>query len=917
MTSTSPVATTPAVGSPQQNSFHPSWSAADNSASAPVFVKNRYGREDMLALMGDAAGHPAPEGLRDCPFYVEEALQPIVCYPLSDLEQRLQQNINSSKAMASLSHAERANIATGAAYSGSTDGGTACQKASTGGWTSVKQWNRNHPNTGSARGTSFSRVYGSSGRNTTRGDGTNISQDHSQLNSFGQRFATRGRGTLASARGGTVSGTTFNSRAQGLYDPRDPKGDTASSISEVPQESLRKNESGLMPEWMEDGEDQDKGESGDDTISATGSFDEHGRFRKKHHGPLDPSEEKTPGVNRDRCEKQQTTNVENYSIVSSIEKNGASQQMSGDPNLSSAQTHVLNSDAATSHGYSNVLSQAEAVGYHPSVPSQPSVGTVPTVVPNSIHQNASQFFYLDPTKQERGPFEKMQMDSWYKRGYFTEALEVRRHPEAKYRTLGELVQLNGQLTPFDFKDDVSCQPSVTPVFSNPAPPFATLFASGTGTMWSELSNPSSMIYNQASYDHIAVERKRIGDEQRRILEEQAKMREYQEHLIREMQKQREEQEKQLLEQKLALMKHQEEIERRERELKESAEETKARLEMERLALAEKARQLEEERVAKIQEKMERQRKVEETLKRQHEVEKERRANECAEEEARRLAAANAEKIRIQQAELHRKQRIAEDSVRKSTVAQSSSLNEKGKSQDSAKTFEIEEVWQPAPKPSQTTVQSTEQSSVASPQTLRSSSTKVAPWLSASSIAPMKEKSLKEIQEEEERLLRAEQTQQARLRKEAAKRALGMCEDNTAFIDWVVQRLKQLSSTVEADVLAMFIEGIENPDEVEDYVMGYLGDSKTVKEFVREFLQKRSDFRNRGQHAVKDDLSCARGAPVSGNGSGFSVVQGRKKKNKGARLIVDGSCLGFRATSDPNRVNQGEIETVALSPGQKR
>uniref|UniRef100_A0A0K0D5I6 PWI domain-containing protein n=1 Tax=Angiostrongylus cantonensis TaxID=6313 RepID=A0A0K0D5I6_ANGCA len=374
------------------------------------------------------------------------------------------------------------------------------------------------------------------------------------------------------------------------------------------------------------------------------------------------------------------------------------------------------------------------------------------------------------------------------------------------------------------------------------------------------------------------------------------------------------------------------------------------------------------------------------------------ANECAEEEARRLAAANAEKIRNQQAEIHRKQRIAEENARKSTVAQSSSLNEKGKSQDSARTFEIEEVWQPAPKPSQTAVQSTEQSSVASPETLKSNSTKVAPWSSASSIAPMKEKSLKEIQEEEEQLLRAEQAQQARLRKEAsnsplrdgrslqsanevpstpkkdtiapekhndkssssktnanqlaslsglsmeivvlalsrasecvlksersavpnlilaAKRALGMCEDNSVFIDWVVQRLKQLNSTVEADVLAMFIEGVENPDDVEDYVMGYLGDSKTVKEFVREFLQKRSDFRNRGQHAVKDDLSCARGAPVSGNGSGFSVVQGRKKKNKGARLIVDGSCLGFRATSDPNRVNQGEIETVALSPGQKR
>ncbi|RCN25250.1 hypothetical protein ANCCAN_29039 [Ancylostoma caninum] len=102
MTSSAPVAAAAADNS-QQNSFNPSWMRSafngagggapirspktDYPVAAPVFVKNRYGREDMLALMGDTAGHPAPEGLQNCPFYVEEALPPIVCYPLSDLEQ--------------------------------------------------------------------------------------------------------------------------------------------------------------------------------------------------------------------------------------------------------------------------------------------------------------------------------------------------------------------------------------------------------------------------------------------------------------------------------------------------------------------------------------------------------------------------------------------------------------------------------------------------------------------------------------------------------------------------------------------------------------------------------------------------------------------------------------------------------------
>ncbi|KAK5964376.1 hypothetical protein GCK32_013450, partial [Trichostrongylus colubriformis] len=90
MTSTAPVAAaaapvaaappsaTAAADSSQQNSFNPSWmrstfngggSAAapvrspktqDYPLAAPIFVKNRYGREDMLALMGEAVGHPPP-----------------------------------------------------------------------------------------------------------------------------------------------------------------------------------------------------------------------------------------------------------------------------------------------------------------------------------------------------------------------------------------------------------------------------------------------------------------------------------------------------------------------------------------------------------------------------------------------------------------------------------------------------------------------------------------------------------------------------------------------------------------------------------------------------------------------------------------------------------------------------------------
>ncbi|VDO41167.1 unnamed protein product, partial [Brugia timori] len=82
----------------------------------PVFVKNRYGREDLLALLSKDV-HP-PYGLDKCQFFISAAQKPIVLTPLSDTETRLQHNINSSKAMSLLSHADRATIASGGMIGG-------------------------------------------------------------------------------------------------------------------------------------------------------------------------------------------------------------------------------------------------------------------------------------------------------------------------------------------------------------------------------------------------------------------------------------------------------------------------------------------------------------------------------------------------------------------------------------------------------------------------------------------------------------------------------------------------------------------------------------------------------------------------------------------------------------------------------
>uniref|UniRef100_A0A914HKV3 GYF domain-containing protein n=1 Tax=Globodera rostochiensis TaxID=31243 RepID=A0A914HKV3_GLORO len=163
-----------------------------------------------------------------------------------------------------------------------------------------------------------------------------------------------------------------------------------------------------------------------------------------------------------------------------------------------------------------------------------------------------------------------------------------------------------------------------------------------------------------------------------------------------------------------------------------------------------------------------------------------------------------------------------------------------------------------------------------------------------------------------------------------------------FTAWIIKRVKELNPSVDAEVFATFISGIDSPNEAEDYIIGYLGENKEVKEFHRDFLQKRIELRPRAHpQAPKDDLSrpaaahgadselhkgagWASGGGASGamtNSSGVggaaaattAVSNANKKKQKGQK-VLDLSTLGFRPASDPNRLNAGEIDSVPPVPG---
>nr|CAD2194751.1 unnamed protein product [Meloidogyne enterolobii] len=157
-----------------------------------------------------------------------------------------------------------------------------------------------------------------------------------------------------------------------------------------------------------------------------------------------------------------------------------------------------------------------------------------------------------------------------------------------------------------------------------------------------------------------------------------------------------------------------------------------------------------------------------------------------------------------------------------------------------------------------------------------------------------------------------------------------------FTQWIINRVKELNSSVDAEVFANFIAQVDSPDEAEDYIIGYLGDNKIIKDFHREFLNKRIELRPRVQQPRKDDLSgpaAALTADVAEHSKSVNTAlthskqsvtmtannaSSVKKKKQKQQKVLDPATLGFRAVPDPNRVNAGEIDSVPPAlPGTNR
>lgn len=73
----------------------------------------------------------------------------------------------------------------------------------------------------------------------------------------------------------------------------------------------------------------------------------------------------------------------------------------------------------------------------PSKPTQQQQKLQSISAPGGVQQPEKiEWFYLDPSSIQQGPFETQQMQGWYEGGYFDASLRLRRGSDKEFITLG-------------------------------------------------------------------------------------------------------------------------------------------------------------------------------------------------------------------------------------------------------------------------------------------------------------------------------------------------------------------------------------------------------------------------------------------------------------------------------------------------
>ncbi|XP_049300953.1 GIGYF family protein Gyf [Anopheles funestus] len=133
------------------------------------------------------------------------------------------------------------------------------------------------------------------------------------------------------------------------------------------------------------------------------------------------------------------------------------------------------------------------------------------------------------------------------------------------------------------------------------------------------------------------------------------------------------------------------------------------------------------------------------------------------------------------------------------------------------------------------------------------------------------------------------------------------EPTNEFTDWCTRALSSLNSNVDIPTFVGFLQDIESPFEVKDYIRLYLGENKECSEFAKQFLERRSKYKNqqRQKNAHIDDM-CKPAPAINPSSNDFQETKGKNKKVKKNKMMkLDSRILGFSVTAAPDRLNVGE------------
>ncbi|XP_022217346.2 GIGYF family protein Gyf isoform X1 [Drosophila obscura] len=137
------------------------------------------------------------------------------------------------------------------------------------------------------------------------------------------------------------------------------------------------------------------------------------------------------------------------------------------------------------------------------------------------------------------------------------------------------------------------------------------------------------------------------------------------------------------------------------------------------------------------------------------------------------------------------------------------------------------------------------------------------------------------------------------------------EYENEFTSWCMRSLDNMTAKVDVPTFVAFLQDLEAPYEVKDYVRIYLGEGKDSSDFAKQFLERRSKYKSlqRAQNAHNDDM-CKPAPAITPSGNDNTESKNKQKKVKKNKMTkMDARILGFSVTAAEGRINVGVRDYV--------